>query len=220
MALALERYRAVWRPVEYHNQCVGVNPWKRVLISYLLPVVVFCTLFNIPKILEVEMIVRSETAVVEKAIFDEDTNETYHVNVTRKYNQTWAAPTELRLNDIYVVVYANIARLLVQGIIPFICLIFLNYRIYWVMKRRRQLTNRPQQPQPQPGQNGGHLTAQQKKANEAQQAVVLSVIVVLFFVCHTPRFILNIHEFLVSFHVYFPPDHISATPIFSSNIKV
>lgn len=50
-----------------------------------------------------------------------------------------AAPTELRLDDTYVVLYVNIARLLVQGIIPFICLSFLNYRIYWVMKRRSQL---------------------------------------------------------------------------------
>jgi hypothetical protein len=32
VALALERYRAVWRPVEYHNKCKGVNPWHRVLI--------------------------------------------------------------------------------------------------------------------------------------------------------------------------------------------
>ena len=120
------------------------------------------------------------------------------VNITREFNQSWAAPTELRLNEVYVVVYSNIARLLVQGIIPFICLIFLNYRIYWVMKRRRQLANRPQQPANTLGATAGHMTAQQKKANEAQQAVVLSIIVVLFFVCHTPRFIVNLHEFIVS----------------------
>ena len=36
----------------------------------------------------------------------------------------------------------------------------------------------------------------QRKANEAQQAIVLFIIVLLFFICHTPRFILNIHEFL------------------------
>ena len=146
------------------------------------------------------MIVKTEAEIVKQAILDESTNETLEINITREFNQSWAAPTDLRLNEIYVVVYANIARLFVQGIIPFICLIFLNYRIYWVMKRRRQLTNRPQpQTQVQGRNGGGPLTPQQKKANEAQQAVVLSVIVVLFFVCHTPRFILNIHEFLVSF---------------------
>ena len=102
-----------------------------------------------------------------------------------------AAPSELRLDDTYVVLYVNIARLLVQGIIPFVCLSFLNYRIYWVMRRRSQLVNRPQITQ----QTNG-VSTQQKKANEAQQAVVLFVIVLLFFFCHTLRFILNIHEFL------------------------
>ena len=82
VALALERYRAVWRPVEYHNQCVGVNPWKRVLISYLLPVVVFSTLFNIPKFLEVEMMVKTEMEIGRKLIFDEATNETHHVSIS------------------------------------------------------------------------------------------------------------------------------------------
>lgn len=116
-------------------------------------------------------------------------------------NRSYAAPTPTRLDDIYVVLYVNLARLLVQGIIPFICLIFFNYRIYWVMKRRRNMTNRPLQnsnhatPAGQAA-NGNQLTSQQKKANEAQQAVVLFVIVLNFFFCHSLRFALNVHEFL------------------------
>lgn len=57
------------------------------------------------------------------------------------------------------------------------------------MKRRSQLVNRPQ-PQPNGASN------QAKKANEAQQAVVLFVIVLLFFLCHSLRFILNVHELI------------------------
>ena len=105
-------------------------------------------------------------------------------------NISMASPTQIRLDDIYVILYVNLARLLVQGIIPFISLSFLNYRIYWVIKRRRNMTNRPQSQttsntlvQP-PRATGGQLTAQQKKANETQQAVVLFVIVWLFFFCH------------------------------------
>lgn len=79
VALALERYRAVWRPVEYHNQCVGVNPWKRVLVSYLLPVIVFSTVFNIPKFLEVEMMVKTDWEVMKKVVFNISTNETFEV---------------------------------------------------------------------------------------------------------------------------------------------
>ena len=91
------------------------------------------------------------------------------------------------------------ARLLVQGIIPFVSLSFLNYRIYWVMKRRQNLVNRPlvaPKPNLPPNITGNALlTARQKKANEAQQAVVLFVIVLLFFLCHSLRFGLNVHEF-------------------------
>ena len=101
--------------------------------------------------------------------------------------------------------YVNVARLLVQGIIPFVSLSFLNYRIYWVMKRRQNMVNRPlvaPKPNNLPpnnitggGNNATTLTARQKKANEAQQAVVLFVIVLLFFLCHSLRFGLNVHEF-------------------------
>ena len=92
-----------------------------------------------------------------------------------------------------------------QGVIPFICLSLLNYRIYWVIKRRRQLVNRPPQQLQQPTINGANgrpgagnetFSSAQRKANEAQQAIVLFMIVLLFFICHTPRFIINIHEFL------------------------
>ena len=44
--------------------------------------------------------------------------------------------------------------------------------------------------------NDNQLTNQQKKAHEAQQATVLFVIVANFFICHTLRFALNLHEFL------------------------
>ena len=118
-----------------------------------------------------------------------------------------AKPTEIRLNDIYVLVYSNIAKFLVQGVIPFISLSFLNYRIYWVMKRRRELINRPT-PRPEANTNEeepfysgpnnlcrGSISAQ-RKANEAKQALVLFIIVFLFLICHTPRLIMNIHEFV------------------------
>ena len=82
VALALERYRAVWRPIEYHNQCVGVNPWRRVLVSYLLPVVVFSTVHTIPKFFEVEMLVKADYEVIKSALFNETDNTTYDYEVS------------------------------------------------------------------------------------------------------------------------------------------
>ena len=200
VALALERYRAVWRPVEYHNKIKGVNPWHRVFVSYVLPVVVFSLLFNIPKCFEITFDTYSPAAAVNH---NSSTNETLEDVV----NITYAMPTELRLNDVYVVLYANLAKLSVQGIIPFASLSFLNYRIYWVMVRRRQLINRPTPKQPkiletegasmmkQDARGISESSSAQRKANEAKQAFVLFIIVLLYFICHTPRFLINVHEF-------------------------
>ena len=125
----------------------------------------------------------------------------FQVNHTFSFNRSYATPTSTRLDEVYVLVYVNIARLLIQGIIPFACLIFFNYRTNWALKRRRIMRNRPlpmTNPQAILGQagNDNQLTNQQKKAHEAQQATVLFVIVANFFICHTLRFALNLHEFL------------------------
>ncbi len=114
LSLALERYRAVWRPVEYHNRCKVYSPW-RCVANYIVPVFVFSVVFNIPKFFEVTFIVRR--AEGEGGV-----------------NHTLASPTPLRLEKYYVLFYVNAARLLVQGVIPFILLSFFNYRIYWVIR--------------------------------------------------------------------------------------
>ena len=128
-----------------------------------------------------------------------------------------ARPTDLRLNANYVIWYVNIGKLMVQGVIPFACLSFLNYRIYWVMKRRRHLANRPFRAPSQAGPaaaatlngadayaataatalNGGgarnneaknnSAVSAERKATEERQAAVLFIIVLLFFITYTPR---------------------------------
>ena len=249
VALALERYRAVWRPVEYHNKYKGVNPWKRIIKSYITPVIAFSLAFSIPKCFEIEFATENvpNNTIMMNNSNDFIGNYTNVRNDTRYYdaystgtNFTLTKPTEFRLNDVYVLLYSNIARILVQGIIPFICLSFLNYRIYWVIKRRRQLKDRPRlgstidtldteehipirqrfnssivlKHESSAVTNGGdHLLhvedmpstfssnsrasfSAERKANEAKHAVILFIIVLLFFIYHTPRVIINIHEFV------------------------
>ena len=126
-------------------------------------------------------------------------NVYFQDEISLSRNNSWAIPTSLRLNEDYVIWYVTVGKLLVQGIIPLISLSFLNYRIYWVMKRRANMINRPlvaKNPSSQPNVTGAQLTAQQKKANEAQQAAVLFVIVLLFFLCHALRSVINIHELI------------------------
>ena len=74
MPLIFPRYRAVWRPVEYHNNVNGINPWRRVA-SYICPVVAISVVFNFPKFFEVTFV--SRTSYVEE--LDEAANETFMV---------------------------------------------------------------------------------------------------------------------------------------------
>ena len=51
MVLALERYRAVWHPIEYHNSMMAGKPWRRVM-TWVGPAVLFAVLINLPKFFE------------------------------------------------------------------------------------------------------------------------------------------------------------------------
>ena len=52
--LALERYLAVSKPIEYHNATLGINPWRRVM-NYIVPVIVFSIIFNVSKFFEAKV---------------------------------------------------------------------------------------------------------------------------------------------------------------------
>ena len=79
----------------------------RRLFKYLIPVIVFSVLFNIPKFLEAEL------------IYDGNGSGFPELGVT-----------SLRLHKDYVIYYNHLARLLILGVIPFILLVFFNTKIY------------------------------------------------------------------------------------------
>ena len=60
VVLALERYLAITKPIEYHNAIQGTNPWKRVWM-YIIPVVIFSAIFNLPKFAETKVVPVFET---------------------------------------------------------------------------------------------------------------------------------------------------------------
>ena len=53
VVLAVERFLAVTKPMEYHFAVVAAanQPWHRVM-RYMVPTVVFCVVFNLPKFFE------------------------------------------------------------------------------------------------------------------------------------------------------------------------
>ena len=94
-------------------------------------------------------------------------------------------PSDLRLNDYYVLWYSNVARLLMTCVVPFSFLVYLNSRIYKVIKRRRRLLNRPPR-----------SSSAEQKAKETHHAIILFVIVACFITCHTLRVIINLQEII------------------------
>lgn len=53
VSLAMERYRAVTKPIDYHTVIVSGRQWQRVF-HYVIPVVAFSLIFNLPKFFELK----------------------------------------------------------------------------------------------------------------------------------------------------------------------
>lgn len=123
LSLAVERYIAVSRPVEYHimvNATAG-SPWRRVW-WYMAPTVAFSLVFSLPKFFELDSVWTRE--VID--VWSEERSEYVETNVT--YLKMRA--TELRLDQNYIYFYVNLAKFVVTGIVPFAGLVFLNSGIH------------------------------------------------------------------------------------------
>ncbi|XP_040565771.1 FMRFamide receptor [Lepeophtheirus salmonis] len=116
-AIAFERYMAVCKPVVYHNHMMrnGHSSWFRALIYYMIPVLLFCIIINIPKFMELE------------------------IEAFPNVEGVALKPTKLRLDANYIIYYHHYTRLLVTGLIPFSSLAFCNFNIYKSVKHRRKV---------------------------------------------------------------------------------
>ena len=118
MAIGMERYLAVYRPMEYSRMVNDASTHAQRLLTYIVPISICSVVFNIPKFLE------------SKVVYGE---EGIHMEVT-----------ELRMNTMYVTWYHNWARLMVLGIFPLLVICILNYKIYVVISQRRRFHRRKQ----------------------------------------------------------------------------
>ena len=118
IVLAFQRYLAISRPIEYYvdNSVVsaGNGPTGRSILRYMVPVMLFSILFNLPKFFEIDL--------EEYEFYDTNTNAT-KMNLHLK-------PSKLRLDDNYVFYYVNLARFVVSGLLPLVTLTYLHVAIY------------------------------------------------------------------------------------------
>ena len=130
-------------------------------------------------------------------------NETLTKNCTTEYS---IFPTEIRINNDYILWYINIANLVVTTIVPVVLLTFFNYKIHvGVIERRRKralmiseaiLSNE----------------AEERKSYEIRQTFVLFAIVAVFIICHMLRIILNLEE-IVNFDFNYEQRNVGCTGV-------
>ncbi|TRY78311.1 hypothetical protein TCAL_05014 [Tigriopus californicus] len=200
VAIAFERFLAVCRPYEYRAMSTTQSVTKRVL-KLSGPVFVIAFLINIPKFFETKL----------KETMNNDT-QTLQVSYV---------VTRLRKNPIYINYYVNWFRLLGTGVLPMLALIYLNINIYLkIVETRktrevqRQTMGGPRRtsiggssagynPTHGPDENSNSEPNMRRKQEavskrEIKMASILLTIVFVFFGCHLPRVLLNLHEFFMA----------------------
>eukprot|EP00092_Neocalanus_flemingeri_P095536 GFUD01121553.1.p1 GENE.GFUD01121553.1~~GFUD01121553.1.p1 ORF type:complete len:347 (+),score=65.60 GFUD01121553.1:153-1193(+) len=185
MGTAIERYLAVCRPHHYHK--IQDHPHRA--LAYIMPSIGAAILVNLPRFFETEVKTKCMDFI--------------ECGCGKKI---WSIvqPTAFRKSLDYVIYYHTWTWTIVTGILPVVCLIFLNSSIYKCIKRLQASLTKQQH-----STNEGlplkktfeKRIAQQKiEKRMAQQkrdcnlAVVLSFTVLMFLLTHVPRIITSIYE--------------------------
>jgi len=170
LAITIERYLGLCHPL--------LNPQSRKAWFYVVPVVIFSVLLNVPKFLEIKL---------EFGLYNTTTEPWQLLNGTENVptNGTEFVPTNditaLRKSDDYIRGYLMWTRLFTTAIIPVTLLLILNVLIIRDVITSAKKVNR-----------FGSARRQRKEIN---LSLVLLAIVFLFFICHACRIINDVYEF-------------------------
>jgi len=123
LSITVERYATVCHP--FYKVAHG---WRSKL--YIIPIVLFSILYNIPHFFELRVRESNSTA----SITNEERNllldtETETILMTKK-SEYHIEPTALRIHNYYVNIYLIYTNIIVNGLVPFILLLGLNVAIY------------------------------------------------------------------------------------------
>ena len=183
VAISMERYIAVTRPISLHLEMKD-NKGAQVkrFLKYLLPVIVFSIMIDIPKFFEAYSQYNDETKRLDIQVAD------------------------LRISPGYIIYYNGITKLIVTVIIPFAMIMYLNASTYRIIYHRQKNQTAMSQTNKNTRElsiteNGNqvalrtHLAPKQRKqASEERLYLIFMTISLLFLFCHSPRFILDFYE--------------------------
>ena len=181
VGLACERFNSTSNPYLHRTRQNGTTCHR--LLLYILPVITFSILYNIPKFFDLEVAEKLENCLEDGIPNDNSTAQSSNCTTYMIIQ-----PTDIRNNDDYILWYINISNLVVTAVIPLVLLTYFNYKIYTSLKQRqvRKAVMVSQQ---------NSSTAKEKSKKEVRQTFVLFAIVALFVICHALRVILNVEEF-------------------------
>ena len=192
--LAYQRYMYVTRPLNSgmrNQQHVGAT-WKQVS-KYVLPVISLSFAFELPVVFEVatkrySKLDPNSLANGTSILLSEKTENNGGNDIITKL-----VVSELRSNNIYVLFYMNIANMVVTGIIPVLVLAFFNF---FVIRGMRKFQGKRSLRRQESIHRDENKESQEDKElrNQRNQTIILLSIVIIFFVCHSLRIILNFHD--------------------------
>ena len=164
---------------------------------------VIATALNIPKILEIDLTMNSQTEP-DIPIMRNQTVP-YYETTEPEYKTTL-----LRKDSNYIYYYTHLTKLFFTGVIPFVYLFFTN--IYIAIKIKKSKKFRPEEIRMnltkesiRSNQDKKEETSRQslrrfrrKESSRSANAsfITLAAIVVLYIVCNTPRLLINMMEYL------------------------
>ena len=181
VAISLERYIAVTRPISLHLQ-MRDDKKAQVLrfLKYLVPVFVISVIATMPTFFELDANYNNATQVFEY-------DETIHKNTPE-----------------YQIDYIGITTIICTTLIPFATILYLNtstYRTIFTKRKNQAVVNNGTQ-NINDGSNDSQFLRRHIASNEGKQAqeeklfVIFFFSSVLFLVCHFPRFILDFYNTL------------------------
>jgi len=137
--------------VIFHNNYYKKRSGFCTIICHVIPVIFLSIIINIPVFFASKVMVSGEA--------------------------TWLAVTDLRLSYLYIVYYQHWTRFLALGVLPFLLLSFLNFRIFFKIFK-----------------NSNNI-------RDLTYFIITLLIVVIFFLCHLPRLVLNFYEAIYSEYI-------------------
>jgi hypothetical protein len=176
IAVSVERYLTICRPL-YHR----AHSWNAPI--YFIPILCFSVIYNIPKFFELK--------------WADSNNNNTHINDSTELKNN-IVPTDMRTNQIYFQVYFVWCNFIVNGIIPFILLITLNIlilnqlRVYSGAATAKSKDGNSELIQPRIHQHG----LDERRQAQVHMAKVSIIIVAIFVVCHSIKWVPNIYEMI------------------------